>query len=190
LSFDRISPVQSKKKGKAMAASPKKGVAQTAPARAAEPVSDSVTHPVEAATEVAESLVEPVANMQESTRATIEKGVGESRAVFVKAKVSADDAVNALEQSFTAAKDGVIAINAKALEALRANADANFEFVKASFAVKSLADLVALQSEFTRKQVDAVTGQAKDIGALTQKAMAEAIEPLKDQMAKTLRLAV
>jgi phasin len=188
LSFDRVSIVLSKKKGKAMAASPKKGAAQAAPAPAAEPISHSVTLPAESATEVAGSFVEPVVRMQDSTRAAIEKGVAESRAVFGKAKVSADDAVNALEQSFTAAKDGVIAINAKALEALRANADANFEFMKASFAVKSLSDLVELQSEFTRKQIDAVAGQAKDIGALTQKTMAEAIEPLKDQMAKTFRL--
>jgi phasin family protein len=187
LSFVRIFPIQSKKKGKAMAASPKKGAALVA-VPVAEPVSDSVTHPTEAATEVAETIVEADAGMLESTRAAFEKGFAESRAVFVEAKVSADEAVNALEQSFTAAKDGVIAINAKALAALRANADANFEFMKASFAVKSLSDLVALQGEFTRKQVDAVTGQAKDIGALTQKTMAEAIEPLKDQMAKTFRL--
>ena len=84
----------------------------------------------------------------------------------------------------------MIAINAKALEALRANTEANFEFVKASFAVKSLSDLVALQSEFTRKQVDAITVQAKDIGALTQKTVADAFEPLKDQAAKSLKIAV
>ena len=149
-----------------------------------------IPNPAEEAAEVAEALVEPVAGMQASARAALEKGVVETRAAFVKAKVSADDAVNALEQSFAAAKDGVIAINAKAFEALRANAEANFEFMKASFAVKSLSDLVALQSEFTRKQVDAVTGQAKDIGALTQKTVADAIEPLKDQMAKSFKIAV
>ena len=175
-----------------MAASPKKNVApQTAPAAAAEPLSEVITPTVaEAAAEVEEAVVEPVAGMQESVRAAFEKGVAESRAAFVKAKVSADEAANAFEQSFTAAKDGVIAINAKALEALRANTEANFEFMKASFAVKSLADLVALQSEFTRKQVDAMAGQAKDIGALTQKTVADAIEPLKDQMAKSFKIAV
>ena len=174
-----------------MAASPKKNVApQTAPVAAAEPLSECLPTVAEAAAEVEEAVVEPVAGMQESVRAAFEKGVAKSRAAFVKAKVSADEAANAFEQSFTAAKDGVIAINAKALEALRANTEANFEFMKASFAVKSLADLVALQSEFTRKQVDAMTGQAKDIGALTQKTVADAFEPLKDQMAKSFKIAV
>jgi len=171
-----------------MAVSPKKSAA--APV-AAEPLPDiAVPSPAEAVTEAVEAAAEPIAGMQESVRAAVEKGVVESRAAFVKAKVSADDAANALEQSFTAAKDGVIAINAKAMEALRANTEANFEFVKASFAVKSLSDLVALQSEFTRKQVDAMTGQAKDIGALTQKTIAEAIEPIKGQMAKSFKIAV
>ena len=175
-----------------MAASSKKNAApQTAPAAAAEPLSEVMIPALaEAAAEVEKAAVEPVAGMQESVRAAFEKGVAESRAAFVKAKVSADEAANAFEQSFTAAKDGVIAINAKALEAVRANTEANFEIMRASFAVKSLADLVALQSEFARKQVDAMTGQAKDVSALTQKTVADAIEPLKDQMAKSFKIAV
>ncbi len=173
-----------------MAVSKKSIAPHTAPRAAAAPLSDAVPAVAETAAEVVEASIEPVAGMQESVRAALEKGVAESRAAFVKAKVSADEAASAFEQSFTAAKDGVIAINAKALEALRSNTEANFEFMKASFAVKSIADLVAQQSEFTRKQVDAMSGQAKDIGALTQKTVADAFEPLKDQMAKSFKIAV
>ena len=140
--------------------------------------------------EMAEAIAKPAAEIRESVRVALEKGVAESRAAFAKAKVSADEAVTAFEQSFAAAKDGAVAINAKALEALRANAEANFDFMKASFAVKSLSDLVALQSEFARKQVEAVTGQAKDIGALTQKTVADSFTPIKDQVAKTFQIAV
>ena len=173
-----------------MAVSSKKNaVRHTASAAGAEPLPE-ILNPAEAAEEVAEAVTEPVAAIQESVRAAFEKGVADSRAAFVKAKVSADDVANAFEQSFSAAKDGVIAINAKALEALRANTEANFDFVKASFGVRSLSDLVALQSEFTRKQVDAITVQAKDIGALTQKTVVNAFEPLKDQAARSLKIAV
>jgi phasin len=174
-----------------MAISPKKGAApQTAPATAAEPLTEAVTNPVETTAEAVQEAAESIAGMQESARAALEKGVADSRAALVKAKGSADEAANAFELSFAAAKDGAVAINAKALEALRANAEANFEFVKASLTAKSLSDLVALQSEFARKQVDAMTGQAKDISALTQKTMVSAIEPLKDQMAKSFKIAV
>ena len=171
-----------------MATSPKKNAAaQAALAPAPEPDLAAVVPNVE---EAVAAVVEPTAEIQQSVRTALEKGVADSRAAFAKAKASVDDAANAFELSFAAAKDGAIALNAKALEALRANAEANFDFVKASFAAKSLSDLVALQTEFTRKQVDAVTIQFKDLGALTQKAMAETIEPIKEQVAKSFKIAV
>ena len=163
----------------------------TSPKKAAKtPASDLVPLPTDIVAEAVEAAEAPVAEFQENVGAALEKGVAESRAAFVKAKVSADEAAHAFEKSYVAARDGVIAINAKAFEALRTNTEANFDFMKAAFAVKSLADLVALQSEFTRKQVDALAGQTKDIGALAQKTVTSAIEPIKDQVAKSFKIAV
>ena len=166
-----------------MASSPKKGAIRA-------PVEPDLDVEAPGAEEAVAAAAEPAVEMQETVRTALEKGVVESRAAFARAKSSMDDAANAFELSFAAAKDGVVAINAKALEALRANAEANLDFVKACFAVKSLSDLVALQSEFTRKQVATAAVQIKDLGALTQKAMVETIEPVKDQVAKTFRVAV
>jgi len=169
-----------------MASSPKKSAA-----RAPAPVEpDLVDDAIPSVEEVVEAVVEPAAEMQESVRTALEKGVTESRAAFGRAKASAADAANAFELSFAAAKDGVVAINAKALEALRANAEANLDFIKASCAVKTLSELIALQSEFVRKRVDAVTVQFKDLGALAQKTMIETIEPVKEQVAKSFKIAV
>ncbi len=110
--------------------------------------------------------------------------------MFIKAKIAADETASAFEVSFAAAKDGALAMNAKAFEAMRANADASFDFLKAVFAVKSLPDLVTLQSEFARKQVETITSQSKDFGALAQKAVADAVEPLKEQAARSFKVAV
>jgi len=167
-----------------MATTPKKTAAAQPPAAVEPDLPDSVPSVEEAV----EAVVEPAVEMQESVRTALEKGVSESRAAFARAKASADDAANAFEQSFAAAKDGVIAFNAKAVEAMRANAEANLDFVKASFAAKSLAELVALQNEFARKRVDAVTGQFKDLGALAQKTAVEAFAPVKEQVVKTFRM--
>ncbi len=95
-----------------------------------------------------------------------------------------------MEVSFAAAKDGALAIHAKAFEALRVNADANFDFLRAVFGAKTLSDVITLQTEFARKQVETMTGQTKDFGALTQKAMADAVEPIKEQVAKSFKIAV
>jgi phasin len=132
----------------------------------------------------------PAAEIRLSFRNALEKGVVESRAAFAKAKTAAEETASALEVSFAAAKDGALAIHAKAFEALRANADANFDFLKAVFGAKSLPDLITLQTEFTRKQVETLTSQTKDFGALTQKAMADTVEPIKEQVAKSFRIAV
>jgi phasin len=168
-----------------MATTPKKSTAT----QALVPVEPDLPDSVPSVEEAVEAVVEPTVEMQESVRTALEKGVSESRAAFARAKASADDAANALEQSFAAAKEGVVAFNAKALEAMRANAEANLEFIRASFAAKSLAELVALQSEFVRKRVDAVTGQFKDLGALAQKTAVEAFAPVRERVVKTFRVA-
>jgi phasin len=135
------------------------------------------------------AFVAPAAEIQQGFRSALEKGLVESRAAFTKAKIAADETASAFEVSFAAAKDGAFAINAKAFDTLRVNADANFDFLKAVFAAKSLPDLVTLQTEFARKQVETIAGQTKDFGALAQKAMADAVQPIKDQVAKSFKLA-
>jgi phasin len=172
---------QRKHRGFVMATAPKKSAAAQAVSAAA---------PVEAAINAVLPTAAPVEEIQQSFRSALEKSVAESRAAFAKAKTHADEAASAFEVSFAAAKDGALAINAKALEALRANADANFDFLKSVFAAKSLTDVIALQTEFARKQVETVTSQGKDISALTQKAMADAVEPIKEQVAKSFKIAV
>ena len=169
-----------------------------APKRSAVPSTVSVATPVKTAFATVNAVLPseahlataPAAEIQQSFRSALEKGVVESRAAFAKAKAAADETANAFEVSLAAAKDGALAINTKAFEALRLNADANFDFLKAVFAVKSLPDLITLQTEFARKQVETITGQSKDFGALAQKAMAEAVEPIKEQVARSFKLAV
>jgi phasin len=175
-----------------MATAPKKSAAAQAVSAAApmEAAAAAVNAVLPTPPEVAAAVAEPAAEIQQSFRSALEKSVVESRAAFVKAKSAAEEAAGAFEASFAAAKDGAAAINAKTFEALRANAEANFDFLKAALGAKSLSDLIALQAEFARKQVDTMTGQTKDIGALTQKTMADAVEPIKEQVARSFKIAV
>jgi phasin family protein len=171
-----------------MASAPKKSAAaQTAADAKVEP---DLPNEFPDASEAVAAIVEPALEMQEPVRNLIEEGVVESRATFVKAKVSAKDAVNAFELSFAAAKDGVIAFNTKAFAVARANAEANLDFVKASLTAKSVSDFVALQSEFARKQTDTVVVQFQDLAELAKKAVVETLEPIKDQVAKSFKIAV
>ena len=177
-----------------MATAPKKSaaaqaVSSTAPIEAAAAPMEAAVTP-DAVIPTPPDLAEPAVEIQQSFRSALEKGVAESRAAFVKAKTAADEAASAFEVSFAAVKDGALAINAKAFEALRANSEANFDFLKALLAAKSLSDVIALNAEFTRKQIETITGQTKDIGALTQKAVTDAVEPIKERLAKSFKIAV
>ena len=125
---------------------------------------------------------------QERVRSLVETGVYESRAGYMKVKSAADEAAHALEASYASAKQGAAEIGLKAFDALRATADANFDFAKSALKVKTASDYAALHSEFARKQIDMFTSQTKAMGELAQKVAVETIEPIKAQVAKTLRL--
>jgi phasin len=169
-----------------------------APKKSALPLKVSAPAPMEAAVATVNAALPsevklaaaPAAEVQQSFRTALEKGVVESRAAFAKAKSAADETASAFEVSFAAAKAGAFAINTKAFEAMRVHADASFDFLKSVFAAKSLPDLITLQTEFTRKHVETIAGQSKDFGALAQKAMADAVEPIKEQVARSFKLAV
>jgi phasin len=138
----------------------------------------------------AEAFSTPAAEVQENVRKALEKSVADTRTAYAKAKAVAEETSGALESSCATAAKGIVEFNAKALEALRANAEANFDFLKSVIGAKSVSEFVTLQSEHARKQAEAITAQAKEIAALSQKVATEAVEPIKSQFAKTFKIAV
>ena len=172
-----------------MAIAPKKTALSAAPAEPAASVAEVVAAPAPSASpQMFAAPAVTLTELQDQLRAAAEKGLAETRSAYAKAKVAAEEAVDALETSCAAARAGVVAINAKALESLTANVEANFDFVKSAFGVGGFADYVALQSEFARARLDAVAGQAKAIGELAQKTALNSLEPIKAQVARNFKL--
>jgi phasin len=122
-------------------------------------------------------------------RAAAEKGVAETRSACARAKAASEEAAEALEASYAVARAGLVSINAKALESLTANVEANFDFVKSAVGVGGLADYVALQSEFARARFVAAADQAKTIGELAEKTARESLGSIQALVAKSFRLA-
>jgi phasin len=138
----------------------------------------------------AEAVAAPAIEMQANVRKAVEKGVADTRAAYAKAKAAAEEATSAFEASYSTAAKGLVEFNGKALEALRVNAEANFAFLKSAIGAKSVSEFVALQGEHARKQAETIGAQAKEITALAQKVATESAEPIKSQVARTLKLAV
>jgi len=127
------------------------------------------------------------AAFQETLRQAIEKGLADSRAAYARAKEAADEATSALEMSVAKASQGVIDLNTKALDVLRANFDAGVDFAKAAINSKTVGELATLHSNHASKQVEALAAQAKEFGDLAQKVAADTVTPIKTQVAKTFR---
>jgi phasin len=139
--------------------------------------------------ETAKAMQAPMA-AGENVRALVEKGIVETRARYTQAKSAAEETSAAVEASYGAARDGVIAFNVKTIEAIKADADANFELFKSLAGAKSVSELVALQTEFTRKRFEDATSRSKELAALARKVADQAVAPIKAHVAKTFKVAV
>ena len=143
--------------------------------------------------EAPKRFADPAASLiqiQGTLRATIEKSLAQIREACVNAKLAADESAAAMETSCAAARAGAAAINAKALDTLRANVEANFDFVESTLGVAGVAEYVELQGEFARRRIDAVADQFKEIGALARKVAADSVAPISEQVVKAFRLSV
>jgi phasin len=131
----------------------------------------------------------PIAELQDTIQAAVEKGFVETRSAYDKAGLIAKEAATALESSYSTATKGIIELNVKALQALRANAEADLDFIKSVVGAKSISEFAAMQSEHVAKQFEAISDQAKAIAGLTQKVVKESAEPIKEQIASFERAA-
>jgi phasin len=143
--------------------------------------------------ETAKAIEAPMAvakDVGENVRALVEKSIVETRARYAQAKSVAEEASAAVEASYGATRDGVVAFNVKTIEAIKADADANFELVKSLAAAKSVSELVTLQTEFARKRFEDATTRTKELAELARKVADEAVAPIKAHVAKTFKVAV
>ncbi|HET9538319.1 MAG: phasin [Mesorhizobium sp.] len=120
-------------------------------------------------------------------RSFAEQGVEQSKEAYTKLKVGAEDAQKAIESTFETAKSVGSELSLKTIAAFRANAEANFSHLEALVGVKSLSELVELQTAFVRKRVEMTVEQAKEFQALTTKATTEVGKPVKDAFEKALK---
>ena len=115
-----------------------------------------------------------------------EKAVSQAKESFAKLKEAAEEATDAIEDSYETARAGLVELNAKSLDAAKANSDAAYGFAKNLLAVKTFAEALELQSTFVRQQFEAISAQAKELQEMAGKVAADASKPAKDAIAKTM----
>jgi phasin len=129
--------------------------------------------------EFVEQVSAPFARFQEQSRDLTEKGLAQVKAQYEQVRKSAEAATAALEETFSVAGKGTEAVNAKAVEAVKANMNAAFDLWSALLGVKTVSAAIELQTTHARKQFETVTAQSKDMAELVQKVANDATAPLK-----------
>jgi phasin len=138
--------------------------------------------------ETLDATLNKAEEMQEHVRRTTEQSVEKTKVIFEKLKAAAEEATSSVETSFSTISKGVNDINMKALDAIKVNADAQFAFVKALLATKTIAEAITLQGEHAKTQFETMNTQAKELAALIQQVSADSVEPIKATLTKSLQV--
>ena len=116
-----------------------------------------------------------------------EKSVSQAKETYERMKSAAEEATDVLEDTYATATKGASDYGVRVIEAVRANSNANFDFLSQLLTLKSYAELVELSTSHARKQFEAVAAQTKDLAALAQKVAIETAEPVKDSVTKAFK---
>ena len=130
----------------------------------------------------------PNIEMPEVVRDFAEKSVQQAKDVYARIKSAAEESTDVLEDTYTSATKGATEFNMKALEALRVNMNASFDYTRELMGSKTLADAVELSASHMRKQFESLSAQAKSLSALAQKVATETAEPIKTGVSKTMKV--
>ncbi|WP_137135659.1 phasin [Rhizobium sp. FKY42] len=124
--------------------------------------------------------------LTDSFREFAEKGATQSREAFTKVKDAAEEATKVVEATLQTAQSASVEIGLKAVDALRTNTELSLTHLESLLGVKSVAQLIELQTAFIRKQAEVAVEQAKALQETARKASEEVSRPAKEAAEKAL----
>jgi phasin len=115
-----------------------------------------------------------------------ETGISQTREVYEKLKKGAEQATAVLEATCVKGGKGATEYGSKLIEIMHANTDAAFDFADELMSVKSFSEMIELSAKHTRKQLETLADQTKELTALAQKVATEASDPIKSGVGSAL----
>jgi phasin len=122
-------------------------------------------------------------------REIAEKGPTQANETYEKMNASTIEASEVIKNSYSTAVKRMQDYNNKIIEFAHANTNAAFDFVQKMSGVKSPAAFIELWTEHSRKQVETLTEQSKELAALAQTVTLASAEPFKTGVAGALKRA-
>lgn len=125
--------------------------------------------------------------MADNLRSYTEKGIEQSRENYARMKDMAEEATKTLETTFEKAQSGSKEFGQKSVDAMRESADNSFALVEDMFKVKTMSEMIELQTSYMRKQAELFAEQAKDMQSLVQKVGENVSKPAKEAFEKAAK---
>ncbi|WP_440409641.1 phasin [Neorhizobium petrolearium] len=126
------------------------------------------------------------ARLTEGFREFAEKGATQSREAYAKMKTAAEEATKTVETTLQSAQAGSVELGLKAIDVMRTNADMSLSHMEALLGVKSVSELIELQTAYIRKQAEVTVEQAKSLQDATRKLAEDVAKPGKDAAEKVM----
>ena len=110
-------------------------------------------------------------------RAFAEKSVEQARQAFDGFISAAHNAVAAFEGQAEVARKGAKDVTEKAITFAQQNVTSSFEHVQQLMRAKDVQEVLQLQSDYVKRQMQALTDQARELGEASSKAAKDAGVP-------------
>ncbi len=127
------------------------------------------------------------AKVTDTYREFAEKGVAQSKEAYSKMKTAAEDVTKTMETTLETAQAGTVELGLKAIDTMRVNTESVFSHMEALLGVKSVAEMIELQSSFLRKQVELNLEHAKSFQEAARKVGEDVAKPGKAAVEKTMK---
>jgi phasin len=118
--------------------------------------------------------------------AAADNGPAQAKETFEKMNAATAEAATLMKDSYSAAVKGARDYNTKFIEFAHANTEAALEFAQKLSSVKSPSEFFELSTSHSRRQLETLTEQTKELTALAQKITLATAEPFKTGANKTL----
>ena len=118
-----------------------------------------------------------------------EKGLSQAKDAYTKMKTAAEEATGIMETTYANASKGAADYGLKMVEMARVNSNATFDFATQLLGARTFAQVVEISTAHTRKQIEALTEQAKELSTLAQKVATHTAEPMKDGFSSLVKKA-
>ena len=127
-----------------------------------------------------------VSKMTDGYREMADKSVNQTKEAYAKAKTVAEDTTKAMESTLETAQAGTVELSLKAIDAARGNVEHSLSHMEALLGVKSIAQMIELQTGFFRKQAEMMADQAKVMQEATRKVAEDVSKPAKTVAEKAM----